>query len=141
MQPHDVSNPFLASLGLRLTDWREGFAEFRMTVTPQAGNRSGRIHGGVLCTMLDAAAGYAGLYRPPGDPEAHSVTLSLTTQFLDSGQGAELRATGRVQRRGRSVYFAEAEVWLDDRTRLATAIGTFKYVKQLAQDLSESPPG
>lgn len=126
---HDLLNPFLESLGLTLRSWSDGLAEFRMPVSPRVGNRSGRIQGGVICTLLDAAAGYSGLYRPPGEPLAHSVTLSLTTNFLASGQGAELKAIGRLQRRGRDVYFAQAEVWLDEETLLATALGTFKYLR------------
>ena len=128
MKTHELTNPFLDSLGLRLTLWEDGMSEFRMLVTPRLGNRSGRIHGGVICTLLDVAAGYAGSFRPAGEPEAQSVTLSLTTQFLDSGSGNELKAIGRVQRRGRQVFFAQSEVWLDESKLLATALGTFKFV-------------
>jgi acyl-coenzyme A thioesterase PaaI-like protein len=35
-----------------------------------------------------------------------------------------------MQRRGRTVYFSRAEVWMDDRELLATAVGTFKYVRR-----------
>lgn len=126
---HELFNPFLESLGLRLCVWSDGLAEFRMPVSARVGNRSGRIQGGVICTLLDAAAGYAGLYRPPGEPLLHSVTLSLTTQFLDAGKGTELKAVGRLQRRGRDVYFAQSDVWLDDEKLLATALGTFKYLR------------
>lgn len=108
MQSLDAAlNPFLQMLGLRMTSWDEGSAEFRMAIVPQLTNRTGRIQGGVLCTLLDAAAGYSGLWRPPGEPSVQSVTLSLTTQFLDSAQGHELKAIGRLQRRGRDVYFAQ----------------------------------
>ncbi len=124
-----LDNPFLVSLGLRMTAWSPGAVAFELAMSPRLGNRSGRVQGGVICTLLDAAAGYAGLYTPPGEPEAHSVTLSLTSHFMSSGEGSLLRARGNVERRGRSVYFARAEVWLDGEQLLASGIGAFKYLR------------
>ncbi|MES2183372.1 MAG: PaaI family thioesterase [Pseudomonadota bacterium] len=121
-------NPFLESLGVTLEAWSPGHAEFRLVLRPELGNRSGRVQGGVLCTLLDAAAGYAGLYAPDGAPERHSVSLSLTTNFLNSADGSVLVARGQVQREGRSVYFSQAQVLLDGTLVLATALGTFKYL-------------
>lgn len=122
-------NPFLEALGVTLEAWSDGAAEFRLALRPDLGNRSGRVQGGVLCTLLDVAAGYAGLYAPPGAPERHSVSLSLTSNFLDSGDGSFLLARGRLQREGRSVYFAQSEVLLDGRLVVATGLGTFKYLR------------
>lgn len=124
-----LDNPFLVSLGVRMTDWSAEEVRFELPMSPRLGNRSGRVQGGVICTLLDAAAGYAGLYTPPGEPEAHSVTLSLTSHFMSSGEGSLLSAHGSVERRGRSVYFSRAEVWLDGRQLLASGIGTFKYLR------------
>ena len=124
----DLGNPFLASLGVTLRSWREQDVELRLTIKPDFNNRSGRVHGGILCTLLDAALGYAGLFTPPGSPAAHSVTLSLSTNFLDSGAGTALVARGRLTRRGKGIYFAEAQAWLDGTLLVATAIGSFKYI-------------
>ncbi|TCT08893.1 PaaI family thioesterase [Paralcaligenes ureilyticus] len=122
-----IQNPFLEWLGVTLTDWSPGYAEMRLPVTPKLENRTNRVHGGVLCTLLDSVAGYCGLYSPPGELPLRGVTLSLTTNFIDSGAGAVLIAKGRVERKGRSIYFSRAEVWLDDALLLATAVGSFKY--------------
>jgi acyl-coenzyme A thioesterase PaaI-like protein len=111
-----------------LTAWSDGFAEMHLDAQPHLGNRTGRVQGGVICTLLDAVAGYAGLYRLPDSPQPESVTLSLTTNFLDSGNGAVLVAKGMLERRGRGIYFARSELWLDSAVLLATAVGTFKYV-------------
>ncbi len=124
-----LDNPFLERLGVRLTAWSPGHAEMTLAVEPSLGNRTGRVQGGVLCTLLDAVAGYAGLYTAPGEPAAHGLTLSLTTNFVDNGFGRLLVARGVVERRGRSVYFARGEVWMDDTLLLATALGTFKFVR------------
>ncbi|HEU0229604.1 MAG TPA: PaaI family thioesterase [Burkholderiaceae bacterium] len=122
-----IDNPFLEWLGVELTAWSEGYAEMRLAMTPNLSNRSARAHGGVLCTLLDSVAGYAGLYAPPGAPRLSGLTLSLTTNFLHSVDGNFLIAKGYVERRGRSIYFSRAEVWQDDTQLLATAMGSFKY--------------
>lgn len=124
-----INNPFLERLGITLTKWSLGYAEMRLDTSPELGNRTGRIHGGVICTLLDSVCGYSGLYAAPGEPVLRSLTLSLTTNFLSSGDGATLVAKGYIVRRGRSVFFSRAEVWLDDAELLATAVGTFKYVR------------
>lgn len=124
-----INNPFLERLGILLTEWSPGYAEMRLDTSPDLGNRTGRIHGGVICTLLDSVCGYSGLYSAPDEPVLRSLTLSLTTNFLSSGDGATLVAKGYLVRKGRSVFFSRAEVWLDDAELLATAVGTFKYVR------------
>lgn len=131
-QTLSTQNPYLDWLGIRLAVWREDYAEMHLPLTPNVKNRSGRVHGGVLCTLLDSVAGYSGCYRPPGDPVIHSVTLSLTTQFLDSAEGGLLIASGRPEKLGRTVFFARSEVWLDGERLLASANGTFKYIRSRA---------
>lgn len=125
----DLQNPFLENLGARLLAWREGYAEMSLPLTPTLQNRAGVVQGGVICTLLDAAAGYAGLFMPPGEPVAHGLTLSLTTNFIENGKGARLTGKGYIERRGGAIYFARAEAWLDDTLLLATAIGTYRYVR------------
>lgn len=126
---HPIDNPFLEWLGVRLSDWRTDYAEMTLSTSPHHMNRIGRVQGGLMCTLLDAVCGYAGLYVPPGEPAVRNVTLSLTTQFLNTGEGNTLVAKGFMERRGRSVYFARGEVWLDDQLMLASGVGTFKYLR------------
>lgn len=126
---HALDNPFLEWMGVRLTSWGDDHAVMTLATAPHHGNRSGRVQGGVLCTLLDAVAGYAGLHSAAGEPAKQSVSLSLTTNFLAAGDGTLLVAKGFVDRKGRGIYFARSEVWLDDARLLATAMGTFKYLR------------
>jgi uncharacterized protein (TIGR00369 family) len=129
MTDYDLNNPFLENLGVRLRAWRDGYAEMSLPLSPTLQNRIGVVQGGAICALLDAAAGYAGLFMPPGAPCTHSLTLSLTTNFLENGKGALLTGKGYVERRGGAIYFARAEVWLDDDLLVATAMGTYRYVR------------
>jgi uncharacterized protein (TIGR00369 family) len=122
-----LENPFLASLGMTRIAWREGYAEFRLRLQPGLLNRQRVLQGGVVATLLDAACGYAGLYSADPQRPIHGVTLSLTLNFLDKGVGDTLIGKGFLERKGRSIYFARGEAWIDATTLIATAQGTFKY--------------
>jgi len=127
MSQFAVDNPFLETLGVSVAQWREGYAELVMPIDASKLNRQGVLQGGAIATLLDAAAGYAGLFAPVGDPPRHGFTLSLTTNYLDKGLGQFVRAKGFLERGGRSIFFARAEAWVDDRLLIASAQGTFKY--------------
>jgi uncharacterized protein (TIGR00369 family) len=129
MNDLNLHNPLLEFLGVTLTTWRDGYAEMRLPLKPALLNRSGVVQGGVLCTLLDAVAGYSGLYAPPEDEIKHGVTLSLTSNFLSNGVGSALTAKGTLEKKGRKIYFSRAEVWLDDDLLVATAIGTFRFLR------------
>lgn len=116
-------------LGTTLLHWRDGYAEMQLPILPILQNRSGVVQGGVICTLLDAAAGYAGLYTPPDEPPVHSLTLSLTSNFLAAGKGSMLIGKGYMEKKGGMIYFAHAEVWVDGAELIATAIGTFRYLR------------
>lgn len=126
---YPLDNPALESMGVRITAWSEERVELALPVTGAMLNRSGVVHGGTLCALLDAATGYSGLYSPDGEPKRHAVTLSLTTNFLANGAGRMLTATGEVERRGKSIFFSRGEVWLDGELLVATGVATMKYLK------------
>jgi len=123
-----LSNPFLELLGARLVEWKQGYAEMTLPISPTLKNRSGAVQGGVLCTLLDATGGYAGLYSPPGETKVHGLTVSLAVNFIANGQGSILTSKGFIDKAGTSVYFAHSEVWLDANILLATAIGSYRYL-------------
>jgi uncharacterized protein (TIGR00369 family) len=127
-QASPLDNPFLESLGVHLSVWHDGYAELTMPIDATKLNRQRVLQGGAIATLLDAAAGYTGIFSMPGEAERHAFTLSLTTNFLDKGQGHHVEAIGTLERKGRSIFFARAEAWVDDTLLVATAQGTFKYV-------------
>jgi uncharacterized protein (TIGR00369 family) len=124
-----VDNPALEHMGVSITGWGEEYVELALPLTRAMLNRSGVVHGGVICSLLDAACGYAGLYAPADQPPRHAVTLSLTTNFLCNGTGNVLTARGTVDRSGKSIYFSRAEAWLDGVMLVATAVATMKYLR------------
>lgn len=55
--------PFANSLGLRLTDMRDGHVEGEIPITPALFNPIGSIHGGVYYTLADTVGGCAARTR------------------------------------------------------------------------------
>ena len=125
----DIPAPqrFADLVGYRLAAWREDHAEIVLALGRQHVNRTGRLHGGVLCTLIDAACGYAGTFAVEGRSR-QALTLALTTQFLAAAHaGATLTATGRRVGGGRRIFFAAAEVHDEAGRLVARGDGTFRY--------------
>lgn len=124
-------------LGYRLTTWRQDYAEVELELGPQHLNGHGIPHGGLIASLLDTACGYCGVYCAIPGNVRHSVTLSLTTQFVGQARGGgRLLAIGRKTGGGRSIYFATGEVLDADGKLIAQAAATFRYRRG-----SEDPAG
>lgn len=134
MEIHDspiiIDNPFLALVGASCTEWFEGYCEFHLPIGASMLNRQRVLQGGVISTLLDVACGYSGLYNLASHEPVHGRTVSLALNFLNSGTSGTVIAKGFLEQRGRSLYFARGEAWLDHRVLLATAQGSFKVTRQ-----------
>ncbi len=125
--PYQHGN-FAETIGYRLTAWREHEAEISLEVDARHMNRSGRLHGGVLATVIDAACGFAGCYEAQPGPGRRALTLSLATQYLGPvAAGTRLTATAKRSGGGRTIFFSSCEVRDADGRLVATGRGTFKY--------------
>ncbi len=75
-------------------------------------NRSGKIMGGFLATLADAAFGQA--VRAGADGDAKVATVSLTTDFLrPAPAGAWLEARTKVEQLGGRLAFADCSITAD----------------------------
>jgi len=125
-QQHQLDNPLLEHLGVRLVEWGAGHCRLALPIEPRHLNRQASLQGGVTATLLDAACGYAGLVTHSDQPPANAVTLMLSISYLAKASSGEVQARGRVTGGGRRVYFASAELTDAQGTVIATAQGTFK---------------
>jgi uncharacterized protein (TIGR00369 family) len=104
-----ASSRFHASLGITLAAVRDGEVDLRMEAGPEHANLHGTVHGGVLATLADTAAGVAVRAGLP-DPGAPHATVTLDVQYLAPASAGALLATGRIVKLGRRIAFADAEV-------------------------------
>lgn len=120
------SHGFPALLGLEFLEWEEGRVVVGMRVDDRHLNLGGRVHGGVLATLLDVAGACAGTFCPYPDRIRKALTLSMTTTFTGQAGPGYIRATGIKRAGGSRIFNSTVEVHGEDDTLLMLGEGTFR---------------
>jgi uncharacterized protein (TIGR00369 family) len=127
-----VHIPFVEALGFELQRFDNGSAEIAATPRDEQMNSWGVLHGGVTMTLLDVAMAHAA--RSPVDgaePDPRGVvTVEMKTSFMRPGIGRVV-AHGRLLHKTASLAFCEGTLLDAQGALLASATGTFKYLKAL----------
>jgi uncharacterized domain 1 len=98
-------------LGIKLHKLAPGCAEINVVAGPQHTNPIGLIHGGLIASMADAAMGNA--IRSLG---VAGVTVDMSTAFTAGASvGDTVTAKGKVLKAGKTMIFAEAQVYAGDK--------------------------
>jgi len=111
--------PIAELIGARLTSVGEGVAVFECTPDESAYNPIGLVHGGLLCTLLDSAAGCAVHSLLPAGVGYSSIEIKVSFLAPVRADSGTIEAEGRALRVGRQVAFAEAHA----RTRDGRLVG------------------
>jgi uncharacterized protein (TIGR00369 family) len=120
--------PLLETLGIALVEARQGTATLRMTVDERHLRTLGLLHGGATATLLDTALGYAVTSKAADG--FHAVTAQLNVNFTRPvSRGEVLEATGRVLHAGSQTAVASGEVRNGNGKLVATATGTFLFLR------------
>ncbi len=123
--PAQYEGTYLAFLGFKLTEWKEGFARMEMPVRPEHRNTVGYLHGGVIASLLDIAGAVSGSF---GISEKFvSITINLNCNYMSPHRAATVIAEGELVRVTQSMFFTQARLYDPEHSRLcATATGTYK---------------
>lgn len=116
-----MKNPLLDHLGIVLTEMKPGSAAFALAIAPQHLNLQGRLQGGIIATLLDAACGYAVLLGDDGAQAFNAVTVSLNVAYSSGVSEGTVTARGRVTGGGRRIVLATGEVTSESGTLIASA--------------------
>ncbi|MEM9062191.1 MAG: PaaI family thioesterase [Pseudomonadota bacterium] len=116
---YDAYDPFETRAGpfwwSRLED---GTDHFVLQAAEQHCNSHGIVHGGLMMTMIDLAL----VAVSKAETRDRFVTVSLNSEFISSGRKGDLiEARGRLNRRGRSLAFAQGQVTTADRILLTAS--------------------
>lgn len=125
MQLPSLDNPYLESLGIKIEAWQPGQVTMVLQTNASHGNRTGVVQGGIVATLLDAAAGYAGLLSENGET-GHAATISLAINYVAPARIGMLRVQAGLTGGGRKVFFSEAKVFDEAGGLVATAQGSFR---------------
>ena len=95
-------------LGARLLRVESGLVEVALPYSDRVTQQQGGFHGGAMGALADIAAGYAAMTVV--EPDQEVTTVEYKINFLAAFRDGELRAIGRVVRRGRRIVVTTAEV-------------------------------
>ena len=100
---------FMALIGGRVEDVGPGHCRLRLPHVAHLDQHRAHLHGGVIASLADTAAGYAAFSLAPTD--ASILTVEFKINFLTSARGDALVAEGNVLRSGKSLTVCEARVY------------------------------
>jgi uncharacterized protein (TIGR00369 family) len=103
--------PMANLVGARLASVGDGEVRFMCTPDESTYNTFGIVHGGLLCTMLDFAAGAATQTRLPAGVPSSSIEIKVSYLRPLRAEMGEITVDGRVLRVGARVAFAEAHAY------------------------------
>jgi uncharacterized protein (TIGR00369 family) len=98
----------METIGARLTHVAPGETEIVLDITPGILQQHGFVHAGVVATIADSAAGFAGLTLMP--PGAGVLTAEFKINLMAPAAGERLIARGSVVKAGRTLTVAQAVV-------------------------------
>jgi uncharacterized protein (TIGR00369 family) len=127
--PHAAGSNFHDLLGIELVEWRDGFARMVCQTGPQHLNRSDIVHGGVMLSLIDQAAAFAGLWCSVPGNRRKAVTIDLDCRFTGQVASGKLVAEGRMVSRGRNIFFARTEIFDEAGVLVAYGSSTHKWRK------------
>ena len=117
--------PFMRTIGATIAVLRPGYCEIHLPFRRELTQQHGFIHGGVLASIADSAAGYCAFSLMPADSSILTVEYKLN--IVRPGQGETAIARGRMIKPGNSLFVVNADVYMlkDGRESLAvTSIQT-----------------
>jgi len=98
----------MALIGATLERVEPGVVEIALAFKPELSQQHGFFHAGVISTIADSAAGYAGFTLFPA--EAGVLTVEFKINLLAAADGERAVAVGRVVRSGRTLTVCTCEV-------------------------------
>ena len=120
-------SPYGAFIGISIDDFSEGKVTCSVALRDHHLNNGGRVHGGVLTSLADTAAGAAvRTVRPEGKLTA---TTDLSISFLRPPVGNQLVAVAEVLHAGKRLFRVEIEIFCLEKL-VAKTNATFMLVEK-----------
>src|ERR1700731_323284 len=100
-------------------DSEKGFIRGEMLAREEFLNPAGVLQGGMMCAMLDNAAGLAVMCAL--EPGQTAPTMEIKSNFMRPGQPGKFIAEGRIRSQAAGVCFVEASLMSEGGRLVATA--------------------
>jgi len=129
--------PFMDHIGARITALSPGFCEITVDYRRELTQQHGFVHGGVLASIADSAAGYAAFSLMPA--EASILTVEYKLNILRPGQGEAMIARGRVVKPGRTLTVVQADVFAQSGGREEQVVASLQTLMCLYGKADNAP--
>ena len=103
---------FMHLMGFNLTQIEPGRVSGELNLEQKHLQQNYFVHGGVMATACDVVMGFAAYTLVPKGFGV--VTVDLNISYLNPGIGQKLFAEGRVVKPGNSIFFCEADIWVEN---------------------------
>ncbi len=113
-------------IGEEVIQGEDGGTEVQIAVKPFLLNRARVVHGGVICTLMDEAIGWA-VHNSLGEG-GQAVTAELKINFLAAATQGSMIGRGRVIRKGKHLVIGEGDILDLEGRLLARGLGTWMIV-------------
>ena len=121
------SSPHASQLGIRVVSLGADEAVLELPFKPELATIGEVVHGGAIGTLVDTTA-MAAAWATDDVPESPAgSTVSLSVNFASAAEGVDLRAEGRVAKRGGRLSFCEVTVTDPEDTVVAHGIATYRF--------------
>ena len=117
-----TQSAFSELIGCRVQSVQDGIAQVALSLEPQLRNRGGKLHGGVLFSLVDSSMGLACSSVHGFDQQ--SVTIECKINYIRAVSEGEVLCIAKVIHPGRRTLVVEADVLQGDKL-VAKAQGTF----------------
>jgi uncharacterized protein (TIGR00369 family) len=94
--------------GFRVTRWEHDGVTMEVDFAERLSNSLGSLHGGVIATLVDTAAGGAVAAQDDYDPRTPLSTVSLTVQYLAAARGRVV-VEAHCTKRGRQLTYVQVD--------------------------------
>lgn len=111
--------PIARLLGFEIKPGPPGEASLSLAVDERLHNPMGRVHGGAIAAMADAAMGIA--FGRTLEVKQDFATIDLHLHFMRPIKGKRLRAEAKVRQRGLRIGYVACDLWDDHNRLIATA--------------------
>ncbi|UCF91727.1 MAG: PaaI family thioesterase [Desulfobacterales bacterium] len=130
-------SPYFELLSMEIRDVGIGYAVLAIDLAQKHLQPFGIVHGGVLASILDAAAFWSVFYEVE-DASAGVTTVDLKLNYLAPATSGQLIAKGRRIKLGQTLGYAEAQV-VNDKGQIV-AHGTSTLMILPGKAIAAHPP-
>ncbi len=114
-QDRFATAPISQLIGFEVQPGEPGQAEVHLAIDDRLHNPMGRVHGGVIAALSDAAMGIA--FGRTLESNQDFGTIDLHIHFMRPVRGKRLTATAQVRQRGLRIGFVDCNI-TDEKQRL-----------------------